>query len=169
MAIYGNDALSKPSDIVDFNDPDLPDLIKNMYETMRNAPISIAINGPLVGINKQIFIIEGEEDDNFNGVFINPKIVRYLGYQTKTDEICSSLPGIILSVYRHTIIELEWYDEDQIYHKDYFIDFPAKIIQHEIDHLNGIQLTDKADNDEISEYNKELENLRNESKPKRFK
>ena len=95
MAIYGNDALSKVSDVIDFNDPDLPDLITNMYETMRNAPISIAINAPLVGVNKQIFIIEGEDDDNFNGVFINPKILRYLGYQNKMDEICSSLPGII--------------------------------------------------------------------------
>lgn len=67
---------------------------------------------------------------------INPKIISKSGAYS-VEEGCLSLDGTRPTTrYRH--IEVSWQDTSFQFHKAAFDDFPAQIIQHEMDHLNGI-------------------------------
>lgn len=160
--LYGEKILTEIAENIDLDDPILPELITNLYETMRNTDIGIGINGPQIGVSKRIFVIEGDLEDNgnFSGVFINPKILKADGYFHETREICLSFPNVCLNVNRPTIIELEWYDEKKEYHKEFFIDMQARVIQHEMDHLDGILIIDKANNVELRKNRPQIEKIK---------
>lgn len=146
---YGEESLGKKSEDVDLDDPALPQIIQDMYDTLRNTLMSIALAAPQIGINKRIFIIEGDEESE-GGVFINPKILSVGGYLNDFAEACLSFPcDIRLHIKRPTIVELEWYDEQKTYHKKFITEFVAKVVQHEMDHLDGILITDKTTDDEL--------------------
>lgn len=74
---------------------------------------------------------------------INPKITEYSEKQQISDEACLSLPWLQWEVYRYNRIQVEYYSPDGKKHNKKFHDFDAVIIQHEIDHLDGILFIDK--------------------------
>lgn len=157
---YGEELLTKKAEMVDLDDDTLPDIITNMYDTMRSTDLEMAINALLIGVSKQIFIIEGDIDDLFGGVFINPKILYSNEYLHQYAEPCLCFPSIKLNVKRPTIIEIEWFDEKKNHHKEYFNDMQAKIIQHQIDHLNGILITDRTTPEQLYKNRIKLDNIK---------
>lgn len=123
-------------------------LIKDMFETMRNASgIGIAANQ--VGSDKSIFVIdlsmvEGYEKSKPQ-VFINPKIVYKSSETVIYEEGCLSVPMLKADVERPEFIKIIYNDanfKEQTLEAD---DFLARVIQHEFDHLKGILFTDKVD------------------------
>jgi len=161
--LYGEEALRKVSEDIDLDHPSLSSLIDDMFETMRNAD-GIGLAAPQIGINKRIIVIDnGEKEDEdfmFKGVFINAKILRHFGYLYKVKEGCLSFPGISERVSRPLGIEVEWYDENKKYHKEKFIGIKSIVLQHEIDHLNGILFIDKIDPEDKMRIYKDLENIK---------
>jgi len=154
---YGEEILTKKSEDMDLDDPNLSDIIQNMYDTMRNTSMSIAIAAPQIGISKRIFIVDGD-DESENGVFINPRILSTSGYLNDFAEACLSFPcDIRLHIKRPTIVELEWYDEKKVYHKKFIGEFTAMVVQHEIDHLDGILMIDRTTEDELKRNKNKLE------------
>ncbi|GAB2486923.1 peptide deformylase [Alkalibacterium psychrotolerans] len=93
-----------------------------------------------------------EEDDtpDFSSVLVNPKILSHSVQQTclSDGEGCLSVdrevPGIVP---RHKRITVEFYDLEGNKQKKRLRDFPAIVVQHEIDHLNGVMFYDRIDND----------------------
>ncbi len=123
------------------------DLIADMKETLVSAkdPEGVGLAAPQVGKSLQLFIMQ----PTLNGpisVFINPK-VELIGEvkETKTSkknneqlEGCLSLQNVWGTVRRAPKVSIQWVDETGTeYHKT-FSSFPATVIQHEVDHLNGI-------------------------------
>ena len=80
---------------------------------------------------------------NFRKVFINPIIVEEVGKEWKFNEGCLSIPGIREDVSRKPEIVVEYYDEDFNLKEEKFTGLPARIIQHEYDHIEGILFTDR--------------------------
>ena len=77
-------------------------------------------------------------------VFINPKIINRSSY-TKTDwEGCLSCPGAHVRVRRSHSITLEYQNEKGKVIKQKFKGFDARVIQHELDHLNGFLILDRG-------------------------
>jgi len=81
--------------------------------------------------------------------YINPQIISKSIRMTlggpKTNpflEGCLSIPTIYGAIKRHKWIKLKWLDKNNQTHTQKFSDFPARVIQHELDHLNGILFTD---------------------------
>jgi peptide deformylase len=129
--------------------PELHRLLDDMLETMRKAP-GVGLAGPQVGVGQRISVIEypDDEDDPENTMrvyeLINPEIVKQKGGEVG-QEGCLSIPGIAADVNRSTYVLLKAQDR---FGKEYRLkayDWLARIFQHEIDHLQGVLMTDKAE------------------------
>lgn len=108
---------------------------------------------PQVGIFQKIVIVEVRKTDLFPNrpesplyIMVNPKIVESSENQEDGWEGCFSVPGIMAKVIRPTEIKVDYFDEDGNNHFRRFDGYVARVIQHEIDHLNGVIFIDKVTN-----------------------
>ena len=139
---YNESVLRDRAKLIDLND-DVSELITDMYETMKNAN-GIGLAAPQIGKSLRLIVIEEViHNELFKLVMINPQILNTSNSTSLEKEGCLSFPGLIAHVSRFNMIEVEWYDENKKYHKEVFTGFKAQIIQHEIDHLNGVLFIDK--------------------------
>ncbi len=129
--------------------PSLHQLLDNMVETMRDAP-GVGLAAPQIGISKRMTVVEFPEDDERPEEtlrvyeLINPEIIRTKGAEV-AEEGCLSLPGLTADVERATYVLVRAQDR---YGKEFRIkayDWLARIFQHEIDHLYGVMMTDRAE------------------------
>jgi peptide deformylase len=135
---YNHLILRTPTINVSADNPHIKSLIIDMYETLRNAN-GVGLAAPQVGSNIRLMIVEFEifEGASFKGTFINPKILDKFGPIYEMNESCLSLPGIGAKIERHGSILLEYYDENWKKHNEFFHEIQSRILQHEIDHLEG--------------------------------
>lgn len=134
-------------------EPNLDEIIRNMFDTMYNAH-GVGLAAPQVGVDIRLFITDGkpmegasEYDDqpmdDFRKVFINPEILEESGENWPFNEGCLSIPGVREDVWRKFTLRLRYLDEHFQTHEETFSGIKARIIQHETDHLNGILFTDR--------------------------
>ncbi len=122
-------------------------LIDDMIETMREAP-GIGLAAPQVGVGKRIFVAdvgEDEEGERTLYVFVNPVLTDFAGEETAT-EGCLSIPGKIGEVTRAATCTISGWDRRGKKARVDASGILARCIQHEVDHLDGILITDKATN-----------------------
>jgi peptide deformylase len=143
-----DEVLFKPANRVREFGPTLHKLLDDMLETMRDAP-GVGLAAPQVGIGLRVALIEYPEDeedpDNTRRVYeiINPEVIKQKGSDSG-QEGCLSIPGLAADVDRPTYVLLKAQDRNgkEIRIKAY--DWLARIFLHEIDHLHGVLMTDKA-------------------------
>lgn len=122
-------------------------LIADMIETMREAP-GVGLAATQVGVLERLFVWEVEED---HGVVINPVIVERSSERATEAEGCLSLPGLSYDVERHHGVTVEGLDEHGQRISIAGEDLLARVIQHEIDHLDGVLFIDRIDEAERKE------------------
>jgi len=145
ITIYGDKILRKKVDPVTQIDDKTIELIRFMFDTMRNANgIGLAANQ--VGINKSIFVVDISPVENYEKykpiTMINPRIVNKSDETSSFEEGCLSIPDIRAEVIRPKEITIKYQDinlEEQQIDAD---ELYARVIQHEYDHLKGILFTD---------------------------
>lgn len=149
IVAYGSSSLKKKSVEIDENFPELKKLISQMYESMYESK-GVGLAAPQIGFSIRLFIIDAtpysaeiKEHENLSRVFINPKIISETGNDWFFNEGCLSVPGINEDVCRKDTVELEYYDENFVFHKEIFTGIFGRIIQHEYDHLEGILFVDR--------------------------
>ena len=147
--VYGSPVLRKIAVEVDKNYAGLNAFISDLWDTMYNSD-GVGLAAPQVGKSIRVFVIDAapmSDDDpalkNFKKTFINAKIVERSGDDCPFTEGCISIPHIREEVYRPPTVRIQYYDENWEYHDDSFEGIPARIIQHEYDHLEGILFVDK--------------------------
>lgn len=147
--VIGSPILRKVAEDITADYKGLPELLKNMEETMYHSE-GIGLAAPQIGKSIRVFIIDAsplEEDDeslkHFKKVFINPKIVEFRGELSLFNEGCLSIPTIREDIERESEIRLQYYDENFNFFDEIFDGVKARIIQHEYDHLEGILFTDR--------------------------
>ena len=74
----------------------------------------------------------------------NPKIITQSDTEVVIEEGCLSYPGLFLKVKRPENITMEWYTEEGSRCEERFIGMTSRILQHEVDHLNGITFLKRA-------------------------
>lgn len=145
--------------VTEFN-KELKTIVRNMGETM-HAENGIGLAGVQVGIMKQILVIDISDMDNeesessesrrarerkknINSVeaYINPKITQKIG-DTEYEEGCLSIPGVYAKVKRSETITVEYNDVDGNLIEEEASGLRAIVLQHEIDHLNGVLFIDR--------------------------
>lgn len=145
IVAYGDPVLKKVCSDIDQTYPDLQQLIGNMFETMYNAS-GVGLAAPQVGLPIRLFIVEikAEEDEPaYKKVFINAKILEETGEPWAFNEGCLSIPDIRENVMRKPNVRIRYYDENWTLHEEMVTGFPARVIQHEYDHIEGKLFTDK--------------------------
>lgn len=160
----------------------LIDFISDMEKTLVNKqnPRGVGLSAPQVAKNLRIFttLLDTGKGDPLPETYINPEIVRAspsltLGPDPNKPilEGCLSIPDIWGPVWRHSWIKLTYYVIDGISNapgsqtpgsvtgsyqlierQKRFSSFPARVIQHELDHLDGILFTDRAIKDNLPLY-----------------
>lgn len=116
-------------------------LIENMKLTVQKAP-GIGLAAPQVGHNLMIAVINlNEAGEPF--AIINPKVLSKSIKKTEMEEGCLSIPGKFGSVKRPAKIEVEAWREDGAKLRFKAEGMFAKVLQHEIDHLNSTLICDK--------------------------
>lgn len=138
--------LSQKTKPVEKIDSGITKLIEQMEEALNKAtdPIGVGLAAPQVGKGLKIFIAKPTQKSNIS-VFINPKVIKKTSPQKKISqektrklEGCLSLPDIWGEVLRYNQVFVEFEDETGKKHIKKFSGFLATIVQHEIDHLDGI-------------------------------
>lgn len=116
------------------NAPPDEEMIKEMSEICEDE-FGAAISANQVGLNLKFFVLGGEP-------YTNPRITKRSGSSTKK-EGCLSLPGIKVPIKRNTKITLVYLDKDSTIQKEVYKGTMARVIQHEVDHLNGKTMLDR--------------------------
>lgn len=141
-----NPVLSTKAKPVARVDKAILNLVEQMEESLDKAtdPIGVGLAAPQVGKSLDLFITKPTAKSKIF-VFINPKITAKQPLKEEKDnkktfklEGCLSLVNIWGEVQRAPEITVEYLDETGKEHKRQFQGFMATIIQHEVDHLNGI-------------------------------
>lgn len=154
VAQRGEDVLrliAQPILQAEFATQALSQLVSNMHDAM-NERLGVGIAAPQIYVSKRVIIVASRPNLRYPGapemdaiVMINPHILEAGVENIWGEEGCLSVPdqrGLVLrseAVYvRYQILTGEWVEQ-------YFQGFPARIIQHEIDHLNGILFVDHVE------------------------
>lgn len=107
---------------------------QDLLDTLQaHAHECVGMGANMIGIQKRIIVVN---DNGTNRVMCNPVIVQKSG-EYQTEEGCLSLTGVRPCT-RYERITLEFEDEQFAHQCEEFSGFTAQIIQHEVDHCNGI-------------------------------
>lgn len=147
---YGQPILRKVAEEIPLDYTNLKELINNMFETMYKSD-GVGLAAPQIGKAIRLIVIsldvlkdEFPEYEGYNKAFINPCIVEYDESEMETlEEGCLSLPGLHESVKRPKRIRLKWIDEDFNSHDEWIEGYLSRVVQHEVDHLEGKVFTDR--------------------------
>jgi peptide deformylase len=116
----------------------------------------VGLAAPQVGVGIRLFVVdaspfaedeelsqeEKEQLSGFKKVFINPELEES-GEEWAFNEGCLSIPEVREDIYRQEKIHITYFDENFKEHQETFTGLPARVIQHEYDHIEGILFTDK--------------------------
>ena len=141
---YPDKFLRKTTKPVEVVDDEIQKIIDDMAETMYDAP-GTGLAATQVGIDKSIIIYDvapAEEKPKLD-VLINPKIVEMSGSTVSENEGCLSVPDFRADVKRSAFVRVEGLDRNGQPVTIETDDFTAVVLQHEIDHLNGVLFIDR--------------------------
>ncbi len=143
---YGDPVLKKRASEVADVDGRLKELADAMLFTTREAP-GVGLAAPQVGISRRMFVYDL---DGAQGVVINPVVVEAHGEWTYT-EGCLSVPGLSWDITRPKEVHLTGYDLDGNEVSIEADELLARLFQHEVDHLDGVLLLERLDDDQRRE------------------
>jgi peptide deformylase len=148
---YGDPVLNtKASDVTDI-DGKFVKLCDDMFVAMYDAP-GIGLAAPQVGVQKRFFVYDYDDEP---GVLINPTITESDG-EWVFEEGCLSVPGMSFEIVRPKQILVSGIDLDGNEVTVEADELFSRLIQHEIDHLDGVLLLEHLDDDQRKAAVKEL-------------
>jgi peptide deformylase len=140
----GDRVLRQPAKRVSKVDDELRQTAKEMLQTMYSSD-GIGLAAPQVGIHKQLIVVDCEPDkpEVPPMILINPEIKNYGPELAKDQEGCLSVPEVYMDVERPEAVEVSYRDENGRPRTIKANGLLARVIQHEIDHLNGVMFVDR--------------------------
>jgi peptide deformylase len=140
---YGDPVLKERTREVEEIDGAVASLVDSMIETMYAAPGSgLAANQ--VGVQRRIFVYDAGDGAR---TIINPRILESDGEWTY-EEGCLSIPGLSWEIVRPNAVHLVGLDLDGNEISIEATEFEGRVFQHELDHLDGILLVERLDDDQ---------------------
>lgn len=148
IRVYGDPVLRQRAREVDEIDGRLKVLADDMVDTMVAAP-GVGLAAPQVGVQKRLFVYDPGDDAGPRAV-VNPTIVESGGEWT-FEEGCLSVPGLSWPIVRPRDVHLVGWDLDGNEVSIEATEFEARVLQHEVDHLDGVLLVERLDDDQRKE------------------
>ena len=168
IVLYPDPFLRKVSPQVEAFDDRLARTAREMLEFMYRSK-GVGLAAPQVGIPLRLFVFNPSGDPakkEEEGVLVNPRITRRKG-EEYGEEGCLSFPNVYGEVRRARWIRLEARDLEGRPLEMEFQGFQARVVQHELDHLEGILFVDRMEPAEKLRIRKHLERLEREYKETR--
>ncbi|MGK7908688.1 MAG: peptide deformylase [Synechococcus sp.] len=143
----GDRVLRQPAKRISKIDDSIRDLARQMLQTMYSAD-GIGLAAPQVGINKRLIVVDCDPDQpNAEPlVLINPEVRDRSNDAVLGQEGCLSIPEVFLDVKRPSKIIVSFKDTSGRPKRIKASGLLARVIQHEIDHLDGVMFVDRVDN-----------------------
>jgi peptide deformylase len=142
IRIYPDPVLRERAAEVGVVDDAVRKLVADLTETMRAAP-GIGLAAPQVGVQRRVFVYSLGEDEPVV-TLVNPEIVERSGELT-AEEGCLSIPGLTYPVSRAQRVRVRGLDEQGTVVDREAEEMEARVIQHEVDHLDGILFIERID------------------------
>lgn len=159
IRLYGDPCLRKKSVPVVYVGPTEQSLLQAMLVVMRENK-GVGLAAPQIGINRQIFVADIGDGPM---VFINPRIIKKSGGDV-IEEGCLSIPGVTVMVRRPERIVVRYIDENNQPQEKIYEEIMARVIQHEMDHLDGKLIVDYAGLKEKIKLRAQLKGLKRKQK-----
>ncbi|HSP72775.1 MAG TPA: peptide deformylase [Gaiellaceae bacterium] len=140
---YPDAALRLPAREVEQVDDDVRRLAERMISLMHDAH-GVGLAATQVGVLRRLFVFHTHDDAEARAV-VNPQLVELSKEQQTDDEGCLSLQGVLVPVERSVRVTVRGLDLDG---KDVSYELeglPARVAQHESDHLDGVLIIDRTD------------------------
>lgn len=138
---YPDPVLRMQAPPVEKFDEDLRRLVARMGDLMKDAN-GVGLAATQIGVLRRVFVFAPEEDKV--AVLANPEIVRRGDEAETDDEGCLSIQGVTMPVERSTSVRIQGRDENG---EEVAYDLegtPARIVQHELDHLDGTLILNRT-------------------------
>ncbi len=140
VTLPGAEIRQKSQEVVAF-DKSVAQTVRDLLDTAeaQSDPIALGLAAPQIGVFKKIFVARIRNKFKH---FVNPTITKFSQKEVALMEGCFSVPQIYGSVTRPQEVDVKYYDMHGKLQQAHFKGLAAKIIQHELDHLNGILFVD---------------------------
>jgi peptide deformylase len=118
-------------------------LIADMFETMY-AEEGVGLAAPQIGESVRVIVVDARDEGVAPFALVNPTIVQSSDETDRAEEGCLSIPGLREVVERATSVSVEGLDANGNPIRVDANDLVARILQHEIDHIDGIMFIDRV-------------------------
>lgn len=154
IRIYGDPVLRQRANEVSDIDAALARLADDMITTMYEAP-GLGLAAPQVGVQKRLFVYDVGDGPK---AMVNPEIVESSG-EWVYEEGCLSVPGLSWEIVRPAAVHVRGYDLDGNELSIEADELAGRMFQHELDHLDGVLLVERLDEDQRRAARKALREL----------
>lgn len=147
--LYGSGVLREETQTIDTSRKEEIDaLVADLWDTLKVSE-GCGLAAPQIGVPARVAVVDGDVMTEvypylkgFRRTFINPEIIWESETKCEYNEGCLSVPGIYADVVRPEKIKVRYLDTDLKEVTEEFDKFAARMIQHEISHLDGVLFTD---------------------------
>lgn len=127
-------------EVSDVSNQEVRKLIIDMWETLNAEKTGVGLAAPQVGQTIRLILVKTKD---FTETLANPVIVSRHAMEKVDEEGCLSVPGVWKKVKRSHSIVVSYTDRNGFKQETKLKGFSARVVQHEVEHLNGILITDK--------------------------
>jgi peptide deformylase len=131
----------RAEDVEEFDD-DLRRLVERMQTLMAEAR-GIGLAGNQAGVLRRVFVFQIEDEDGPRAA-VNPAIVDRSDEVETSDEGCLSMQGVLVPVERPRAVTLEAQDAEGTPYRLELEGLAARVVQHELDHLDGVLILERT-------------------------
>lgn len=147
--LYGSEVLRAKAEEIDLSKTEeIQKLIVDLKETLAKSD-GCGLAAPQIGVSKRAVIVDGtgmvdiyDYLADFKRVMINPVITWESEQRCEYSEGCLSIPGVYADVVRPASLTVKYFDEELKEVTETFDKFGARMVQHELSHLDGVVFTD---------------------------
>jgi peptide deformylase len=137
-----HEVLNKPTKKIDAINGQIAQLAKDLIDTLRSISTGVGLAGNQIGAEESILLIDVSQIDEYKNskpiLMINPEILEFSDKTIEMQEGCLSVPDFYEQVVRAKNIKVRYWDLKEQEHIEDMNEYIARVVQHEIDHLNGI-------------------------------
>jgi len=140
---YPDPVLRMRANEIESFDDDLRRLVERMTELMQDAN-GVGLAGTQVGTLRRVFVFQPEGEDEGPRAVVNPALTRTSEVTISDTEGCLSMQGVSIPVERPAKVTIEGKDENGEDVRLELEERDARVVQHELDHLDGILILDRT-------------------------
>lgn len=163
LVYYGNTTLASVAERIENIDGSTISIIREMTDIMVKER-GLGLAAPQIDVGKRIIIVDPGDDKGSRIVLLNPEIMEFSDSVEPYEEGCLSVPNIFTEVIRPAEIFVKGVNPDGKEIEFEASGLTARILQHEIDHLNGILFIDRIEKYIRDEFRTELKKIKKLSK-----